>query len=179
MTVIFDIDGTLSNPDHRRPFLKEEPKNWSAFNETISLDSVYYPARQALHLFAQRHVIFVVSARESTSEIRTQTVQWLFEHTNIFFKDDLPLLTDSQREILAELHTPGQGYGKYIKCGNLYMREPKDYRDDTIIKKELLDLIISQGYTPTIVFDDRTRVVNMWRENGLYVFNCNQSGDDF
>jgi len=30
-----------------------------------------------------------------------------------------------------------------------------------------------------MVFDDRKRVVDMWRRNGIWVFDCNQSGQEF
>jgi len=49
----------------------------------------------------------------------------------------------------------------------LYMRAGKDYRADDIIKEELLDQILADGYKPEIVFDDRDRVVAMWRRRGL------------
>lgn len=49
----------------------------------------------------------------------------------------------------------------------LYIRAGKDYRADDIIKEELLDQILAAGYEPEIVFDDRNRVVDMWRKRGL------------
>jgi hypothetical protein len=49
----------------------------------------------------------------------------------------------------------------------LYMRPDGDNRADNVIKEELLDQIIADGYRPTIVFDDRRRVVDMWRRRGL------------
>lgn len=49
----------------------------------------------------------------------------------------------------------------------LYMRAEKDYRKDSIIKAELLDQIIVDGFAPTIIFDDRNQVVEMWRGRGL------------
>jgi hypothetical protein len=48
-----------------------------------------------------------------------------------------------------------------------YMRSDKDYRADYIVKREMLDKIRADGYDPVLVFDDRTSVVNMWREAGL------------
>lgn len=54
-----------------------------------------------------------------------------------------------------------------IDYEKLYMRKKKDYRADDIIKEELLDKIIGDGYNPTLVFDDRNRVVEMWRRRGL------------
>lgn len=45
----------------------------------------------------------------------------------------------------------------------LYMRKFKDYRDDAIIKEELLMDIRMDGYEPLFVLDDRQKVVDMWR----------------
>ena len=70
-------------------------------------------------------------------------------------------------------------YGIWDKVSGLYMRKSKDYRSDDIIKEELLNQILKDGYNPLMVFDDRKRVVEMWRRRGLFVFDCNQSGKDF
>jgi hypothetical protein len=37
-TVLFDIDGTLANIDHRRAFLTKEPPDWKAFNAEMGND---------------------------------------------------------------------------------------------------------------------------------------------
>lgn len=50
---------------------------------------------------------------------------------------------------------------------DLFMRPKGDRRDDTIVKKELLDRIREKGYNPVCVFEDRDRVVKMWRDEGL------------
>ena len=54
-----------------------------------------------------------------------------------------------------------------IPFDDIYMRAEKDYRSDDIIKSELLDQILNDGYEPVMVFDDRDQVVKMWRERGL------------
>lgn len=54
-----------------------------------------------------------------------------------------------------------------VPYDKVYMRSKKDYRDDSIIKKELLEQIRADGFDPLLVFDDRNRVVNMWRELGI------------
>jgi len=48
----------------------------------------------------------------------------------------------------------------------LYMREVDDFRDDRIVKKEMLDKYIDKSKVAWI-FDDRNKVVSMWREEGL------------
>lgn len=54
-----------------------------------------------------------------------------------------------------------------IPFDKLYMRERGDRRDDDIVKYELLQEIRADGYNPVLVLDDRSRVVKMWREQGL------------
>ena len=62
----------------------------------------------------------------------------------------------------------------------LYMRKADDYRSDDIVKQEILDEIIADyGRKPDMVFDDRPRVVRMWRDNGIFVFNVYQGEEDF
>jgi len=50
---------------------------------------------------------------------------------------------------------------------HLYMRKYNDFRDDGVVKFELLQEIRAAGFNPTIAFDDRNRVVDMWRANGI------------
>lgn len=54
-----------------------------------------------------------------------------------------------------------------IPYNALFMRKLGDRRDDDIVKFELLEQIYEMGYEPVLVFDDRDRVVKMWRAAGL------------
>ena len=54
-----------------------------------------------------------------------------------------------------------------IPYDGLYMRPADDQRPDHIVKSQLLDGILADGYEITLVIDDRPSVVAMWRERGL------------
>ena len=56
----------------------------------------------------------------------------------------------------------------------LYMRPSGDYRNDAIIKEEILNNKITPYFTPLFAIDDRKRVKQMWVKNGLVVFEVNQ-----
>lgn len=56
-----------------------------------------------------------------------------------------------------------------IPYNGLYMRAKGDFRQDAIIKMELLEQIREDGYEPFIVIDDRQQVVDAWRRAGLTV----------
>lgn len=49
----------------------------------------------------------------------------------------------------------------------LYMRESGDFRDDSVIKLELLENVRNDGHVPFMILDDRNRVVEMWRNAGI------------
>jgi predicted kinase len=55
----------------------------------------------------------------------------------------------------------------------LFMRQEKDSREDSIVKEILLDFEILTRYSPLFVVDDRPRVCRMWRKRGLTVLQCN------
>lgn len=78
---------------------------------------------------------------------------------NIIFASGRP--DDYRDETEAWLSAHGLQYSP------LYMRKARDYRPDDIIKEEILDKIIADGFAPILVIDDRTRVVKMWRRRGL------------
>lgn len=61
----------------------------------------------------------------------------------------------------------------------LFMRQTGDNRPDDIIKKEIFDKEIKDKYFVTAIFDDRPKVVRMWRSIGLFVFDCNYRGIEF
>lgn len=56
-----------------------------------------------------------------------------------------------------------------ISFDRIFMRASGDFRDDTIIKKEILDKIPRQQIKFAI--DDRPKVVRMWRENGIKCYD--------
>ena len=60
----------------------------------------------------------------------------------------------------------------------LLMRKYKDHRDDAIVKGEIADQI-EENYKIFAVFDDRKRVVDMWANRGIFVFDVGQGKGDF
>jgi hypothetical protein len=54
-----------------------------------------------------------------------------------------------------------------LPLGPLYMRRAGDRRPDHIVKAELLEQILRNGFLPSMAFDDRDQVVAMWRARGV------------
>lgn len=142
--VLCDVDGTLADCSHRQGFVRTKPKNWKAFNAGIHLDK---PHEDIIWLVKTLHQAGckIIICTARTSDQKEKTMKWL---------DDVAGLK-----------------GVYSA---IYMREEKDYRDDSIVKKEILDQIREDGHDPYMVIDDRDRVVRAWREVGL---RCLQVAD--
>ncbi len=62
------------------------------------------------------------------------------------------------------------GYGD----NSLLMRKKGDHKPDDIVKKEIYETYIKPNYNVVAVFDDRNKVVKMWREQGLLCCQVNE-----
>jgi predicted secreted acid phosphatase len=77
--VIFDIDNTIANIDHRLHYIEHKPKNWVAFFQSCSedkpIESIIGFANQAGEV--GHYIIFITGRRE---EEYTQTTVWLHKY---------------------------------------------------------------------------------------------------
>lgn len=55
---------------------------------------------------------------------------------------------------------------------NLMMREDDDKQSDVELKRRMLAGLRDLGHDVRMVFEDRQRVVDMWREEGVFCFQC-------
>lgn len=70
----------------------------------------------------------------------------------------------------TELWLENAGLYKGRGYRDLFMRPEGDRRNDAIVKDELFEKHVAGKYDVEAVFDDRDRVVKMWRAKGLRVF---------
>ncbi len=61
----------------------------------------------------------------------------------------------------------------------LKMRPVGDYTPDDVLKERWLDEAIADGKTIDFVFDDRKKVRDMWVRRGIFVFDVSQGKGDF
>jgi predicted secreted acid phosphatase len=96
-------------------------------------------------------------------------------------KDRFPIFfvsgrSDDYRDVTIQWF---ENHGIYEHDYNgLLMRKYKDHRDDAIVKGELADEI-ENDYKIFAVFDDRKRVVDMWVNRGIFVFDVGQGKGNF
>ena len=76
-TVLFDIDGTIADIEHRRPFLDQDPPDWRSFNDAMGDDT---PNAAVVALYktlwaSPDYELILVSGRGEAS--RALTERWL------------------------------------------------------------------------------------------------------
>lgn len=160
MDIIFDIDGTLANAEHRLHFINDmqhwaqlEGKlprpNWEKFlsTEEIAKDTAIPQTWEILAnlLYGGNRVIFITGRPERQ---RLTTYDWLRD------------IECEHRAIAADLMRRKHGT-------ILYMRGDNDRRASSIVKEESLMRARADGFNPTLVFEDRADDTAMWRRNGL------------
>ena len=167
MNIIFDIDGTLMDIEHRRHFVSGSKKDWKSFVANIKYDIPNEPVASVMcDLNIDNNAIFFLTGRsEAQRELTINQIERCgYEHQNQCV--DLRPKDDYER-----LYYSGGHYDQI-----LLMRPDDDYRPDAELKSELftkLDLVYSDTKIisdTTIIFDDRQSVVDMWRARGLTCF---------
>ena len=141
MFVVFDLDGTLADDTHRHHFLDQTPKDWDGYFAACGGDAPIQSVVDTLKaLYRDSHRIEIWTGRSDS--VREITEHWF----------DGPLY--SHLDPLVAM--PGI---------ILRMRPAGDFRPDTEVKGEWLAECGNDR--PDLVFDDRTKSVAWWREQGI------------
>lgn len=140
--IIVDLDGTLCNIDHRLHFIKSEGKK----DWKGFFGSIIYDRVNI----------------------------WCLTIINKFKKDHLIIFcsgrpSDYEQITLTWINNYFESGRDYDK---LYMRERNDYRNDFLIKQIIYRFNIKPQYNVLFCLDDRERVVEMYRNEGLTVLAC-------
>jgi hypothetical protein len=136
--IVFDLDGTLANLDHRLNLVRTKKPNWDKFYERCVYDEVNEWCKQMMNaLFAQQYTIFIVSARPET--YRKETEEWLY--------------------------SKGVNYSKLVM-----VRGSRDSTGDADLKRAWLKEFGKENILFAV--DDRQRVVDMWRQEGVVCLQC-------
>lgn len=151
--VICDLDGTICDVEHRRHFLTDGPKkDWGSFFKEMDNDTLREDVVEQVMAALKEHNAKLIFVSARPEEYRERTMKW-------FVKQAFEL-----NKVFPSFVT-------------LLMRNDNDSREDSIIKSELYDKYL-KNLNIVKVFDDRPRVIRMWRERGLDVVDVG-NGEEF
>jgi len=77
--IVFDIDGTIANVDHRRHWVATKPKNWAAWNAGMANDTVHEDIVEMMDLFADKDYQIVLCSGRG-DDTRAVTEKWLADN---------------------------------------------------------------------------------------------------
>lgn len=139
---IFDLDGTLADIEHRKYLLdqKDNPLRWREFYALCGGDEPKLDVINTMERLKQSGAdIYFFSGR--SDEVRGLTVDWLTSNTS-FTPEELETV--------------------------LCMRENGDCTPDDDLKRSWYNnMLVVDRDRLVAVFDDRDRIVKMWREEGV------------
>lgn len=138
-SIIVDVDGTLALRNNRSPFDYEKAGEDSADFRMCNII-------KSLIESEENYQVFFLTGREDIGNCRQITEDWISTHVY-----------------------PKHGHAGFLPKDNwkLLMRSEGDHRPDEVVKKEIYENRIAFWYNVVAVFDDRDKVVKMWRDLGL------------
>ncbi|MFL2797481.1 MAG: HAD family acid phosphatase [Paracoccaceae bacterium] len=139
--IIFDIDGTILDISHRVKFALQNPKDWKSFYSNMDADQ---PIEEICTLLK--------------SLIKDDTNQILFCTGRV---------EDYRKKTIEQINKILKGCKYFDIDSFLYMRPKGDLRKDFMVKRDLYNKMINDGFDPVLVFEDKATVVEMWQELGL------------
>jgi len=133
--VIFDLDGTLANIEHRLHFVQNGNRQWDEFFAACADDKRNEPIIEIWDCMSHMgHEMWIFSGR--SDQVLEETQEWLVNN-NIF-------------------------------ADRVFMRKAGDHQPDDKLKQGWLDELTDDERAAILcAFDDRQRIVDMWRRNGI------------
>lgn len=77
-SIIVDLDGTLSDCNHRLHFVSGSKKDWKSFFNLSYEDPVIEPAKELIDMLKTKYMIIILTARPESN--REMTTKWLSDN---------------------------------------------------------------------------------------------------
>ena len=144
--IICDIDGTIADISHRLHFVTGKKRDYDQFYSRVELikDSPISKVIETVTRLSSTgaQIVFVTGRPEHTKQ---STTEWVYKHfpNSVFLR------------------------------ARFFFRNSGDRRKDAIVKEWIYrSKLVQLGISPenTIVFEDRSQCVDMWRSQGFMCF---------
>lgn len=128
--VIFDLDGTVTDCEHRKHFIDGKIKNWDAFYAALEADSIKEEIASIWRMLSanSEYKIYVLTGRPKAYKDKTD--EWLLRHelyyTDIYMRDDGDFTAD---DVLKKAWITSIGVSNVAMAFEDRDRVVKMYRD--------------------------------------------------
>ena len=163
MFIVFDLDGTLADDTHRQHHITGEQRDWDAYFAACDGDIPLWPTVGVLQMMVHlNHRVEIWTGR--SDRYRGETERWLVHNIG------LAGWAWGPPSWCAELADDPASRSTHVIP--VRMRAEGDHRSDTVVKGEWL---AECGWTrPDLIFDDRSKSVSFWREQGITCYQVAQ-----
>lgn len=192
--IIFDLDGTLADCEHRMHFVDAKKNKNYKRRMDATLDECInnsYIAEEYIHVNATRKDIlddnylkwkpdwdsFYEACDEDKPIIPVIQIFNIFRklyYTKIWTGRSESVRDKTIDWFMKKCPIGPSSWDKGDWSNAIKMRPIGDYTPDYILKEKWLDELLSQREKIDYVFEDRIQCIEMWRRRGIFVFNCNQ-----
>jgi hypothetical protein len=184
--IIFDLDGTLANCEHRRHFINPEKypdlceySNYRMINGKPHIDldgKASWRYKKNGEPFQHGFKSFYEACDK---DLLIWPVKSMFiQNTHRDVKIWSGRCESVRKKTVRWIYNHTELCETYIDS-ILKMRPEGDYIPDDELKEKWLDEALSEGKKIDFVFDDRPKVIRMWCRRGIFVFNCCQHDEEF
>lgn len=192
--IIFDLDGTLADCEHRRHFIDPSKRNDCYYHSLSTLtqkEGWYYKdvfltslPPKSKKFIPDWKLFFEPCDKDIPIEptMRTFSKYWIGEkpcHVEIWSGRCESVREKTLNWFLDNWFIGLFDHEKKVLNSIIKMRPIGDYTPDEQLKERWLDEELEKGNKIDFVFDDRPKVVKMWRRRGIFVFDCNQNREEF
>lgn len=150
--VIMDLDGTICDNRHRQHFIKQIPQDWTLYDK-FTKDWEQFDA----HMYedAVYPSILAVIADCYKNGIKV-------------------LFVTGRRATLQNVRATNKWIVNNIRMNHpiVHFRDVNDFRDATLVKRDIYIKEIRRKYDVQQVFDDEKRILNMYAEFGIKGILC-------
>ncbi|ESQ77416.1 hypothetical protein [Asticcacaulis sp. AC402] len=134
--IVFDLDGTIADIDHRKHHITGGRRNWRQFFADCVDDKPLEAVIVILRNLYPKFRVCILTGR--SDEVRKETEAWLAQHQ--------------------------------VPYHELIMRRRGDNTPDNVLKLAWVEDGVVPKERILCVFDDRDKVVKMWRKAGIACF---------
>lgn len=185
MNIVFDLDGTLANLDHRLRYIRLMVGSAITYNDqkfrvmamettettVVTLgfaedhnDTVVMPLASAQAAFKPNWDAFFDAVIDDNP---IEEMVAVFNALRISGHHKLIIATG--RSDVAEHDTMFWLEERGINAGLVLFRRAGDHRPDVKVKFDMYTTLLAKDMKPDLVFEDRQGVVDMWRSHGIRV----------